>query len=206
MAARRYDQSLRAQSAEETRRRILDALSSHLRTHPAEPAGLDHIAREAGVSRSTIYLVFGSRAGLFDALGSELLHRGGFHDMVRTVLQADARAGLRGGVRTNVMMYAVHRDELRALYSMTQLDAEAVGDAVRRLETGRAAGMEDLARRLADQGLLRDDVTVPDAIHLLWLFTSFDVFDLLFTGQGLPVDEVARQLAAAAERAICRDA
>jgi AcrR family transcriptional regulator len=203
VAPRQYDQRLRAQAAEQTRRRVLDALSTHLRTHPAEPAGLDRIAREAGVSRSTIYLVFGSRAGLFDALGSELLHRGGFQDMVRAVLHSNAREGLRGGVRANVTMYAANRDELRALYSMAQLDAEAVGGAVHRMEAGRAAGMEELARRLADQDLLRHDVTVPDATHHLCLFTSFDAFDLLFTGQGLPIDEVTRQLATAADRAIC---
>jgi AcrR family transcriptional regulator len=82
-----YEQRLRAQTAEETRRRILDALYERLRTAPSEPISVDGIANAAGVSRSTVYLVFGSRAGLLDALGGDLLHRGGFTEMVRTVLQ-----------------------------------------------------------------------------------------------------------------------
>ena len=82
------------------------------------------------LQRSTVYTVFGSRAGLFDALGMDLLHRGGFIDMVREVLHPDAREGLRGGIRGNVLMYAAHRDVLRALFSMAQLDAEAVGGAL----------------------------------------------------------------------------
>ena len=34
--------------------------------------------------------------------------------------------------------------------------------------------------------------------------TSFESFDLLYTGRGLPVDEVAEALVTAAERSLCR--
>jgi len=76
MPTRKYDQSLRAEAAEETRRRILDALYARLRERPAEPTSVEEIARAARVSRSTIYLIFGSRAGLFDALAAELFRTG----------------------------------------------------------------------------------------------------------------------------------
>ncbi|MER5208685.1 TetR/AcrR family transcriptional regulator [Streptomyces sp. NPDC002825] len=204
MANRKYEQRLRAQAAEETRRRILDALYEQLRSAPSEPVSVDRIARAAGVSRSTVYLVFGTRAGLFDALGADLLHRGGFEGMVRAVLQPDAVEGLRGGIRGNVSMYAAHRDVLRALYSMAQLDADAVGGAVQRLEKGRAAGMNDLAQRLAEQGALRAEVTADEAATLLWLLSGFDSFDLLHTGRSLTPDEVAKTLVTTAERALLR--
>lgn len=44
-------------------------------------------------------------------------------------------------------------------------------------------------------GLLRvvAGVTAGQAADLLWLLTSFDSFDLLYTGRALPVDEVARR-------------
>ena len=35
-------------------------------------------------------------------------------------------------------MYAAHRDVLRALDSMAQLDADAVGGAVQKMDEGRA--------------------------------------------------------------------
>ncbi|MEU1185456.1 TetR/AcrR family transcriptional regulator [Streptomyces sp. NPDC005820] len=203
MAHRKYEQRLRAEAAEETRRRILDALYERLRTTPSEPVSVDRIAKAAGVSRSTVYLVFGSRAGLFDALGGDLLHRGGFTEMVRAVLQPDALAGLRDGIRGNVAMYAAHRDVLRALYSMAQLAADAVGGAVQRLEEGRARGMNDLALRLAAQGALRPDVTADEAAAVLWLVSGFDSFDLLYTGRGLGPDAVAATLVATAERTLC---
>jgi hypothetical protein len=34
--------------------------------------------------------------------------------------------------------------------------------------------------------------------------TSFDAFDLLYSGRGLPADEAGRMLAAMAESAVCR--
>ncbi|WP_214411080.1 TetR/AcrR family transcriptional regulator [Sphaerisporangium fuscum] len=203
---RKYEQRLRAKAADQTRRRILDAVYQRLVEAPSEQVSMDKVAKLAEVSRSTIYTVFGSRAGLFDALGMDLLHRGGFTDMVAAVLQPDARRGLRDGITGNVHMYAAHRDVLRALFSMAQIDADAVGDSIRRLEDGRAQGMNDLAQRLHDQGALRDEVTIEQTAHLLWLHTSFDAFDLLFTRRSLPADTVATLLADAAEHALCRPA
>jgi AcrR family transcriptional regulator len=73
MATRKYEQRLRADAAAETRRRILDAVYQWLRETPAEPVSIDRIARLARVARPTVYLVFGSRAGLFEAVGADLL-------------------------------------------------------------------------------------------------------------------------------------
>ncbi|URM98020.1 TetR/AcrR family transcriptional regulator [Actinomadura madurae] len=129
---RKYEQRLRAEAAQETRRRILDAVYARLREAPSEPVGIDRIARLARVARPTVYQVFGSRAGLFEAVGADLLDRGGFQDMLRASAHPDAREALRGGIRGVVAMYATHRDVLRALHSMAMLDAAAVGGAVQR--------------------------------------------------------------------------
>jgi hypothetical protein len=87
---------------------------------------------------------------------------------------------------------------------MAHLDADAVGGAVDRMEEGRAIGARYGAERLADQDLLRPDVTVEHATSLLWVLTSFDAFDLLYTGRGLSADSAAEILISAAERAVCR--
>jgi AcrR family transcriptional regulator len=204
MTPRRYEQRIRAETAEETRRRILDAVYERLREAPAEPVSVDRVARMAGVARSTVYLIFGSRGGLFDALGADLLQRGGFDRLMEAVAHPDAREGLRGGIRGGVAMYAAHRDALRVLFSMAQLDADAVGGAVQRMEEGRAGGMAYLAKRLADQGVLRQDIRAEEAAELLWVLTSFDSFDLLYTGRTLSVEEVADRLVDSAERGLLR--
>lgn len=204
MATRKYEQRLRADAAVETRRRILDAVYERLREAPSEPVSIDRIARMARVARPTVYLAFGSRAGLFDAVGTDLLERGGFERMLQAAAHPDAREGLRGGIRGVVEMYAAHRDVLRVLSSMALLDAAAVGGAIQRMEQGRAGGMAHLAQRLAEQGMLHPDVTTDQATDLLWLLTSFDSFDLLYTGRALSVDKATKTLITTAERSLCR--
>jgi AcrR family transcriptional regulator len=205
VAPRRYEQRARAEHAELTRRRILDAVVERLRAAPAEPVSVDRIAGIAGVARSTVYAIFGSRAGLFDAVGADLFERAGYGRVIEAARHPDAREHLRTGVRAATEMFATHRDVLRALYSSAQLDDQAVGGAVRRWEAERAAGMARLARRLREAGALRAGVAVEQAENTLWVLTSFDSFDLLFTGRGLPTDSVAELLIATAERSLCRE-
>ena len=83
MAKRRYEQRERAEAAERTRQRIIDAVVQRLREAPAEPVSIDQIARMAGVARSTVYAIFGSRAGLFDAVGLDSAERAGYANSVR---------------------------------------------------------------------------------------------------------------------------
>jgi hypothetical protein len=64
--------------------------------------------------------------------------------------------------------------------------------------------MERLARRLGEQGQLRSDVTVDEAADVLWMLAGFASFDALYTGRGMSADEVARVLAATAERTLRR--
>jgi hypothetical protein len=75
---------------------------------------------------------------------------------------------------------------------------------VPRMEAGRAAGARFRTERLADQGVLRPGLTVEQAADLLWVLTSFDAFDLLYTGRGLAAGQAAEVLASAAERSLCR--
>jgi AcrR family transcriptional regulator len=206
MTTRKYEQRLRADAAGETRRRILDAVYERLREAPAEPVSIERVAAMAKVSRSTVYLVFGSRAGLFDALGDDLRERGGFNRAPDATHASDARESLRESIRASVPIFAEHREVLRVLYSMAQLDPEAVGGALQRMGEARATGMAWHAGRLADQNALRADVTVTDAAHLLWAVTGFEFFDQLYTGRNLPADQVADLMVAAAERATCASA
>jgi AcrR family transcriptional regulator len=202
VAGRTYEQRARAEEAERTRMRIIEAVFERLRAAPAEPIAIDTIARTAGVARSTVYAIFGSRAGLFDAVGRELAARSGYARLVDAKHQPDARDHLRAGFRAASEMLAANRDVYRALRSMAQLDEQAVGGVVRRMDEERAGGMTRLVSRLAEQRVLRDDLSVQDAEHMLWMLTSFESFDLLYTGRGLSVDRTVELLIDTAERAL----
>jgi hypothetical protein len=62
-----------------------------------------------------------------------------------------------------------------------------------------------LARRLEEQGLLRPDVPVQDAAHILWVIAGFESFDLLYTSRDLSLEETTRLLVAMAERALLQE-
>ena len=100
----------------------------------------------AGVARSTVYAIFGSRAGLFDAVGAHLQERTGYARLVEASHRPDAREAFRGGLRAASEMLAADRDTWRALRSMAQLDQEAVGGSV---SAGRTSGRRHDADRAA---------------------------------------------------------
>jgi AcrR family transcriptional regulator len=202
MAQRKYEQRLRAESADATRRHILDALERRLQEAPTQPISIEEVATSAGVARSTVYLIFGSRAGLFDALATDLWERAGLARLTEVVAHADAREHLRGGLRAGVAIFAAMRDAANALFSMSSLDPESVGGAMNRLEVRRWGGMLHLARRLAEQDVLRSDLTIEDAANVLWVLASFGSFDALYSGRGMSADEVADLLIDMAERAL----
>jgi AcrR family transcriptional regulator len=202
MATRPYEQRARAEEAERTRMRIIDAVFERLRAAPAEPVAIDRIAQMAGVARSTVYAIFGSRAGLFDAVGQELAERSGYGRLLDAKAEPDARDHLRAGIRAASEMAAANRDIYRALHSMAALDERAVGGAMRRREEERANGMRRVVGRLAEQGVLRDGLSVEDAEHVLWMLTSFESFDSLYTGRGLSTERAVELLTATAERAL----
>jgi AcrR family transcriptional regulator len=205
MTPRHYEQRLRAESAAETRRRILDAVYERLQEAPAEAISVERVAKMAGVARSTVYLIFESRAGLFDALAADLYDRAGYPRLLEAVRVDDAWESASGGIRAGVDVFAADRDVFRALHSMQELDPEAVGGTISRIERQRAAGMAWAAGRLREQGYLRPGVSAKEAAHILWIQASFEAFDLLYTGRGLPAKKVADLLVAIAERSLLAD-
>ena len=204
MAPRKYDQVARAEAAAATRRRILEAVGQRLREAPTEQLSLDKVAGLAGVSRSTIYADFGSRAGLFDAFVVDLWERTGLRDLAQAVASEDVRDHLREGIAAASRMKAKELAVYRVLHAMDRLDPDSAGGAVRHMEEDRRAGMEALAARLHEAGELRDGLTVDDAVSHLWVLTSFESLDLLITGRGLTVEEAIAHLVAMAERTVGR--
>lgn len=204
VAPRKYEQVQRAESAEETRKSILDAVGRCLRDKPTEQPSLNRVAELAGVSRSTIYADFGSRSGLFDAFVVDLWERTGARELGQAVGSASARDHLRNSIRAASRMKGAELSVYRVLHAMDRLDPESAGGAVRSMETERRQGVQDLAEHLAREGELRDGLSVDDAVDVLWVVTSFESLDLLVAGRHHDVDAAVEVLVTTAERAVCR--
>jgi AcrR family transcriptional regulator len=192
MDKRRYVQRARADAARET-----------LERGPLGALKVDEVARRAGVSRSTVYLLYGARAGLFDALGRHLRDEAGFDELISAYRRKDALEAMREAQRAAVRMYALLPDLARGLFTLAAIDPDGVA-AVRAIEDGRRPGMTSLVERLNAQGYLREGISPSEAADMLTVITSFQAFDELFGGSGLTADVVADRLIAMAERSICR--
>jgi AcrR family transcriptional regulator len=189
VTTRRYEQRHRAKAALDTRRRILDAVSSRLGSAPTEPLSLDRVAEIAEVARSTIYTVFGSRAGLFEAFTTDLWERSGLAELGTATEVPDAREHLRGGIHAACRMYAANLAVYRVLFSMSRVDPDSLAGAVDEKERNRSEGMAHISPGYA--------------ADVLWMLCSFEAFDLLHTGRGMSVEDAATALADSAERALC---
>ncbi len=144
--SRAYDSELRAEQADATRRKILDAL---VRTMGRGVAALSipAVAREAAVSVPTVYRHFHSKAALVAALSADLVGRTGLMDP--SMLEgADLPTIVQEMYRRNAGMDA----EVRAA-----LASELGQEARRRLMPARVAlARKTIAERVP--GLTGDDL------------------------------------------------
>ncbi|MFI1801089.1 TetR/AcrR family transcriptional regulator [Streptomyces sp. NPDC020379] len=154
---------------------------------------LEQVARASGVARSTVYAIFGSRAGLFDVLARDVLDRAGYSQVLQAAEHPTAEGYLREVIGATVRMHAAERDALRVIYSMTRCHPDALAGAGGRLEQARSDGVRYLVQRLKDAGSLCEKCT-EGAVDALWVVTSFDTFDLLHTDRGLTVAAVTERL------------
>jgi AcrR family transcriptional regulator len=198
MAKRTYVQTQRAEQAEAKRRQILRAARELLLTTSLPEITLDAVATAAGAARSTVYLAVGNRAGLFEALAHQLLVDVGFDQLVAAIEEPDPVVALRASFSEAARLYAADRAVARALWSWGELEPDAA-EAFAVLEHGRWEGLQHLARRLRTAGVLRPGLSIEAAAETLWVLTSFDSFDQLFTGRGMAATKVAQRLTAMAE-------
>ena len=203
MSPRRYEQRARAEAAEETRRRILDAVYRRLREAPAQPLSVDAVAADAGVARSTVYVIFGSRAGLFEAFADYFFARAEIARLSAAFDLPGARDVMRAATRASCEFYAAERDVSAAIYSTALLDPEATGGLTRQLEDRRVRSMRLAVRRLRDEGELRPELSMKAAVDMWFVTASFDAFDQLYTGRGLSAARTADLLVEMTERLLC---
>ena len=93
-AARTYRSDLRAEQAEETRGRILDAALRVMTTGVAS-LSIPAVAREAGVSVPTVYRHFGTKADLLAAMYPHAARRSGLDRLPDPTSLRDVRTSLR---------------------------------------------------------------------------------------------------------------
>lgn len=136
---RRYEQKIRAERRQETRRRIVEAtVRLHREVGPARTT-VAEIARRAGVSRLTVYQHFPDQADLYSACQSRFIELNPRPDLRPALALADLDARVRETLR---LLYRSYR-QTEPMTAKIQRDRHAL------------PALNDLMERTADQQLDR---------------------------------------------------
>ena len=190
MSPRSYRIGKRADSIQQTRARILGATRELLARDGYPQLPIDEVARRADVARATVYYQFGSKRGLLEAVVADVQRRAGQQQVVAAVELADPLQALRRSFELGCRFWASEHALVRKLSGLAAVDPE-VGQVLAQAERQRLPLLTRLVERLASAGHLAAGYSQRQAVDVLWLLSSFQAFDQLFTARQLPVEEAA---------------
>lgn len=196
-ATRTYQSEIRAAAADETRARIVAAARALLNGGKGTPTfSLDGVARQAGVTRLTVYNQFGSRRGLLEAVFDDLARQSRLFEIPTLLASEDAREALRQFVALFCRFWTLHGPVIAKLNALARLDEE-VATSLRARTERRRRGLSILVSRciphLGGQRL-------HDLVDVVYALTSYEMFEHLSVRQRGrdSVEEILQNLIAAA--------
>ena len=138
------------------------------------------MAKGAGVTRLTVYNLFGARSALFEAVFDERARRGGLHRIAEAMILDDPRASIAALVAIFNEFWASDRATLGNLYALGSSDAEFAAVLRARNERRRQA-FTVLAKRLAAAGQIEPQA-IDDLADVLFALTAYAFFEDLLRG------------------------
>ncbi|SRR6266571_2263140 len=191
---RGYDSPRRRGQAAETRRTILDAAGQLFSERGYAATAMPAIAAEAGVAVKTVYLAFGTKAGVLHALWDVRL--GGDDQPVpvagrpwyRQLLAAeDPHLLVRAAARQS-RVTKEHAGDVLRIIRQAAVTEPALADLWDRIETEFRAILAGVAERLDALGSLAPGIDATSATDLLWTLNHPDTWQLLVRGCGWSPD------------------
>lgn len=168
---------------ERTRTSILEAAWKRV-AQPGDPARLEDIAADAGVTRQSVYLHFGSRSGLLGALVDYIDNQIELPRMIgEAFANPDPSRALLQMLRTSAAVAPKIHGVAMALVRMAPTDedaASAIGDRL----TLRRKGLTELATRIAAADKLAADWTPKHVGEALWAAIAPENYELLVVDRG----------------------
>ena len=197
--ARTYRQGRRAEARAETRARIL-AAAQELIPGAGSSLPVTAIARHAGVAVQTIYDQFGSKGGLLIAVVNELQRSAGLFEAFSGVFRSpDGETAMRRMIDATVTFWGRAWPYLEFLLRSRRIDP-VVGREMDFIDRLRNAHYWAIARRLEEEGRLREGLTADDAADQAFAFTTPTVYEELAVRSGAStasaVDTVTRAVLA----------
>ncbi|WP_084143283.1 TetR/AcrR family transcriptional regulator [Amycolatopsis taiwanensis] len=190
------DRGLRAAGVARNRRNILAAARKHLIQAGFRKLSLDQVAKDAGVTRVTIYRQFTSKLGLLDAVAEELAQRANLVAGIQAAAAVDDPvAAFKVMVAELCRFWSTDPDLLRRLISLSAVDPEA-NQVINDREQWRFEQVAKFVQRLADAGRLRTTFDAQQAGVAIGAATGFPACDEMANRLRLSLDQLDRLLLA----------
>jgi AcrR family transcriptional regulator len=197
---RPYSLARRQQQSDRKRTKILTVARAQLESKGFVDFSLESIARSSGVTRQTIYNLFGSRSGLLEALFDQLAISGGMERMRSVMQQTDPGSALADFVDVFCGFWSKDRLLIRRIHGTAAIDPEfgAAVEARNRRRQAAAARIVSMFDR-ANPARITEDQS--HRATTLWALTSFEFFDALTEATGSQ-EEAARLVHEQANKAL----
>jgi AcrR family transcriptional regulator len=208
---RPYRSAVRAEQAERTRARIVEAARASFLARGFRATTIIRVAETAGVAPETVYAAFGSKAGLLEAVVLAAVLRDDEPDepperrWFREVLELP-------DTRAQIAALARHTAETLALTSPIYAVMRAAGTGVseleelqRRLQDYRFSGQAQLVAKIADGGSPRPDISVEEAAATFSALASPELHHILTVDRGWSHERYSRWLERTAVAALIAD-
>jgi AcrR family transcriptional regulator len=199
---RRYESPRRREQADETRARILAAARELFEAKGYTATSMNAIAAAAGVALKTVYVAFGSKAGLLRALW-HLLLRGdegeapvAERDWYREALdEQDPMRQLELNARNSYLVKQRVAGIMEVIETAAHADAE-IASLWQRIQTEFRSNQGAIVRSLQRKKALKHGLGAERATDLLWALNHVSLYRLLVRDRGWTGAQYERWLAA----------
>jgi len=177
---RPYSLGKRLEGSGNKRTAVLDAARAQLESGGYASLTMESLAHASGITRQTVHNLFGTKAGVLEALFDRLAVDGGMEQMAVVMLQGDQGALLEGFVKVFVGFWSRDRVLVRRIHGIAAIDPE-FGAAVEARNLRRRMAVSRIVDRVAggaDAGLKEERIAA------LWAMTSFGFFDAMAESLG----------------------
>jgi AcrR family transcriptional regulator len=204
---RDYYSLKRETAAAKTNARIMSAAAKHLRSpHGMSSLSLESVAREAGVSRLTVYNQFGSRRGLLEAVFDDKARRGGLNRIPAAMAEPDSQVSLLRVVQIFCEFWYLNGKALGRILAASVADPQ-LDRAIRARNERRRKILAAIVARLDASGEVGPGIVTSDSrddvVDVLFVLTSHAIFSGLAI-HGRSVEEVCRLVQALVLNALQR--
>ena len=179
---------------DQTRTRLLQSALRLLTDRGYYGVGLEEVARDAGVSRQTVYLLFKSKAGLLIALAQYQDELAGTPEILQGVSEApNALEGLNRGVAAYGTIEPLIYDAAALIYAARGSDPAAEAAWQERMAfrwENIHRGIEALER----EGLLAEGWAVDEATDFAWALLSLHTYEYLVRERKWSLAQFVRRL------------